>query len=470
MDDARRKRALFGVMLSIFMGAMESTVVATTMPRVVETLGNIQMYSWVFSGFLLTSTVTMPLWGRLSDLYGRRRTFLIGLTIFLVGSALSGLSSDMRQLIVFRMLQGLGAGSLITIGMTIVGDLYGLERRAKMQGYISGVWGVASLVGPLLGGFLTDYVSWRWIFYINLPIGALAMLLITTALSGETGARRRPVIDYAGLVLFSFGISALLLGVLEGGRVAAWTGIDVVGPLAVAAIALAGFVSVERRVPEPIVPLRLFGNRMVLAAALTGFLSGVAMFGAISFVPLFLQAVTGASATRSGSVLTPFILGWTACSVVSARLVFRVGYRNVVVAGMLCLTAAFLLFTRWAESLTALTAMRDVLLAGVGMGLTMVPMLIAVQSAVGREDLGAATSVTQFFRTVGGAIGLSVMGAVMAQRLQSGAAMADALHGVFVVGLIVCLTAFASAFLVPAGRAQDLAAAGMRGEPTRAGG
>jgi EmrB/QacA subfamily drug resistance transporter len=470
MDEGRKHRVLLGVMLAIFMGAMESTVVATAMPRVVEALGNIHMYSWVFSGFLLTSTLTMPLWGRLSDLYGRRRMFLVGLTIFLAGSALSGLSLDMRQLIGFRMLQGLGAGSLITIGMTIVGALYETERRAKMQGYISGVWGVASLVGPFLGGFLTDYVSWRWIFYINLPIGGVAMLLIATALRGETRPGRRPVIDYGGLILFTLGISALLLGVLEGGRAGAWTGIDVVGPLVLSIVALGGFISIERRAADPIVPLKLFGNRMVLAAALTGFLAGMAMFGAISFVPLFMQAVTGASATLSGSVLTPFILGWTACSVASARLVLRVGYRNVVMTGMVLLTGAFFLLTRWAASLTTAAAMRDVLIAGVGMGCTMVPMLIAVQSAVGREDLGAATSVTQFFRTVGGAIGLSVMGAVMAHRLQTGAAMVDALHGVFVVGFVVCLAALASAFLVPSGRAQDLAAAGLRGEPTRAGG
>src|SRR5438874_4706677 len=193
-------------MLSVFLAAMESTVVATAMPRVVESLGGVHIYAWVFAGFLLTSTVTMPLWGRLSDLFGRRSTFLTGLVIFLVGSALSGLSRDMIQLIAFRMLQGLGAGSLMTIGMTIVADLFGLERRAKMQGYISGVWGVASLLGPLIGGLLTDHASWRWVFYINLPFGVVAIGLLARALDGAP-AQRRPIIDYAGLGLFTAGVS-----------------------------------------------------------------------------------------------------------------------------------------------------------------------------------------------------------------------------------------------------------------------
>src|SRR5712692_11843403 len=215
MDERRTRRAVSGVVLSIFLGAMESTVVATAMPKVVGSLGDLYMYSWVFSGFLLTSTVTMPLWGRLSDLYGRLPVYLTGLTLFLVGSALSGLSRTMLELIVFRMVQGLGAGSLITIGMTIVGDMFRLERRAKMQGYISGVWGVASLVGPLLGGLLTDYVSWRWVFYINVPFGAIAMWLIGGALPGGRSTERTPRVDYAGIALFAVGVSALLLALVE---------------------------------------------------------------------------------------------------------------------------------------------------------------------------------------------------------------------------------------------------------------
>jgi EmrB/QacA subfamily drug resistance transporter len=470
MEDRRRQRAVLGVMLSIFLAAMESTVVSTAMPRVVASLGGLTIYSWVFSGFLLTSTVTMPLWGRLSDLFGRRRVFLLGLTIFLVGSALSGLAQNMTELIGFRMLQGLGAGSLMTIGMTIIGELFTLERRAKMQGYISGVWGVASLCGPLIGGLLTDHASWRWVFYINLPFGAVAMALIATGLVDRPRDGRRPVIDYAGLAAFTAGVTALLMGVLEAGRVTSWTGLDVAGPFAVAIAALAVFLVIERRAAEPIVPLRLFGRRMVLAAAVTGFLAGMAMFGAISFVPLYLQVVSDMSATTAGVVLIPFVLGWVAMSITSARLVLRIGYRIVVVAGMVCLTLAFLLLSRWTASLTLATAMRDALLGGVGMGLTMVPMLIAVQSAVARADLGTATAMIQFFRTIGGAIGLSVMGTVMAWRLSLGLDRAEALHGVFVTGLVICLAAVASAFLVPAGRAQDLARADLRGEPTRVGG
>src|SRR6267142_86780 len=447
-------------MLSVFLAAMESTVVATAMPRVVESLGGVHIYSWVFSGFLLTSTVTMPLWGRLSDLFGRRPVYLGGLGLFLLGSALSGASQDMRQLIGFRMLQGLGAGSLMTLGMTTIGELFGLEQRARMQGYVSAMWGVASLLGPLLGGLLTDFGSWRWVFYVNLPFGAVAIALLAGTLP-DVAVRRRHAFDWTGVVLFTVGIAALLLGIFEAGRVGVWTGPDVLVPITIAVVALAAFVPVERRAREPIIPFRLFRHRMVLAAGVNGFLSGMAMFGAISFVPLFLQHVSGMSATAACVVLM---------SIVSARLVLRIGYRAPVVAGMACLAAAFLLLMRWAPGLTQAVAMRDALLGGIGMGLTFVPMLLSVQSAVARSDLGAATSLTQFLRTIGGAVGLSVMGAVMVRRLASGLPMAEALHGVFVVGFGVSALALASAFLVPAGRAKELARPDMREEPTRAGG
>ncbi|MBI4588630.1 MAG: MFS transporter [Candidatus Rokubacteria bacterium] len=504
-ERSRRGVVIAGVMLAIFLAAMESTVVATAMPTVIASLGGIRIYSWVFSAFLLTSTITMPLWGRLSDLLGRRPTYLAGIAIFLLGSGLSGLSQNMAQLIAFRALQGLGAGSLITIGMTLVGDLYGLERRAKMQGYFSGVWGLASLVGPAVGGLLADHVSWRWVFYINLPFGALSALAIGWGLSEPVVHRRSVSIDFLGTAFFTVSISSLLVGLVEGGRAASWLTPGVVVPLAVAAIFLLVFVTVERRVADPLIPLDLFKNPMVRAGAATGFLAGMAMFGAISFIPLYVQAVLGATATQAGFVLTPFILGWVSLSILSARLVLRVGYRGVVVTGMATLTLSFLLLSEWDQTLGRLAAMRDVILAGFGMGMVMVPMLIAVQSAVPKRDLGVATSTIQFFRTIGGAVGISVMGAVMAHRLQAELlavlaatapgtrlgsqvqelvshpdlivnpatrealapvllahvrlALDHALHGVFVAGLIVCVVALASSFLVPSGRARDLARA-----------
>ena len=470
MDETQKRWVFVGIVLSIFLAAIESTVVATAMPTVVARLGGIRIYSWVFSGFLLTQAVAMPLWGRFSDLYGRRPIYLTGLMTFLIGSALSGAAQNMGQLIVFRMIQGLGAGALMTLGYTIIGELFGLERRARMQGYISSVWGVASLIGPWVGGMLTEYVSWRWVFYINLPIGAIAMAVLATTLRGIPRPVRQPVVDWAGIALFAAGVSAILLAIVEAGRVGAWSTIDVVALLGLGGLVLVGFVVVERRAAEPIVPPRLFKNRMVVAAVVTRFLAGMAMFGALSFVPLFLQSVTGASATGAGLVLTPFVLGWVLTSVLSARLVLRVGFRKVVFTGMAALTGAFLLFTRWSAALTHGAAMVDVLLAGVGMGLVVVPMLIAVQSVVARQDLGAATSMTQFFMSIGGTLGLSVMGAVMSQRLHADLPMAEALHDVFVVGFAVCVAALASSFLVPPGRAQDLARAEMRGEPTRVGG
>jgi EmrB/QacA subfamily drug resistance transporter len=497
---ARRGLVLSGVMAAVFLAAMESTVVATAMPTVIASLGGIRIYSWTFSAFLLTSTVTMPIWGRLADQVGRRRAYLAGLALFLLGSALAGLSHSMAQLIAFRALQGLGAGSLISIGMTIVGDLYGVERRAKMQGYFSSVWGVASLVGPLVGGLLTDRVSWRWVFYINLPFGLLAAAAIAIGLRDESRDRPRASFDLLGMGVFAAAISALLVGLVEigAGESRRPTG---VGLLVLSGVLLVLFVLVERRVAEPVIPLRLFGNPVLRAAAATGLLSGMAMFGAITYVPLYLQAVTGSTATQAGWVLMPFVLGWVIFSVVGARLVLRVGYRRVVLAGMTALVLAFVLLAGWDESLTRLTAARDITLAGVGMGLVFVPMLIAVQNSVPRSLLGSATSLTGFFRTVGGAVGVAVMGAAMTYRLeralesllttapaelqeplrwlaahpdlavnpvtratlgeallgQMRPVLAHAIGGVFVVGLVIAVAALLSAFLVPPGQVRDLA-------------
>jgi EmrB/QacA subfamily drug resistance transporter len=508
---ARRAVVLAGVMAAMFLAAMESTVVATAMPTVIASLGGIRIYSWTFSAFLLTSTVSMPIWGRLADHLGRRPAYLIGLAVFLIGSALAGLSQSMEQLIAFRALQGVGAGSLITIGMTIVGDLYGMERRAKMQGYFSSVWGVASLVGPLIGGVLTDRISWRWVFYVNLPVGLLAAAAIASGLRDEVRIRARTAFDVVGMTVFVAAISTFLVGLLEAGGSEPWMRPIGLALLALSAGLLVVFVVIERRAVEPVIPLRLFRNPIVRAAAVTGLLSGMAMFGAITYVPLYLQAVVGSTATQAGWVLMPFVFGWVVFSILAARLVLRVGYRRVVLAGMGMLVFAFVLLSGWNGSLTRLVAARDIALAGIGMGLIFVPMLIAVQSAVPRSLLGSATSLTTFFRTIGGAVGVAVMGAAMTHRLERGLAdvvatapaglqeplrflashpdlvvnpvtrgalggdlldqmrpvLAHAVGAVFVVGLIIAVMAMISAFLVPAGQAHDLAVRGEGVTPSR---
>ena len=493
-SSARRGLVLAGVMAAMFLAAMESTVVATAMPTVIASLGGIRIYSWTFSAFLLTSTVSMPIWGRLADYLGRRPAYL-------VGSALAGLSRSMEQLIAFRALQGLGAGSLITIGMTIIGDLYGMERRARMQGYFSSVWGIASLVGPLIGGLLTDRVSWRWVFYINLPFGILAAAAIASGLRDETRERPRGSFDVAGMTLFATAISAFLVGLVDVGSGEGWLRSSGLFLLLLSVVLMVVFVLVERRAEEPVIPLGLFANPIVRSAAITGLLAGMAMFGAITYVPLYLQAVTGTTATQAGWVLIPFVFGWVVFSIVSARLALRIGYRRVVLTGMGALVLAFVLLSGWNESLTIGMAARDISLAGVGMGMIFVPMLIAVQSAVPRSLLGSATSLTTFFRTIGGAVGVAVMGAAMTHRLERGLAamvttapdgmrdslrelaahpdlvvnpltraalggdllgqmrpaLAHAVGAVFMVGLVIAALALLSALLVPAGHARDLA-------------
>lgn len=412
MSRQRTIIATAGVMLSLFMASMEATVIATAMPTIVSQLGGLAIYSWVFSIYMLASTTTVPVYGKLSDIFGRRPVFAVAMGLFLVGSVLCGTAQSMGQLIAYRALQGLGAGGVMPLAFIIVGDIFSFEQRARMQGLFSGVWGVSSIVGPLLGGFLVDQISWHWVFYVNVLPGIVAAALVWFALQDRHVDKSvKPVIDYAGAILLTAAVVALLLGLFE---------MSTVWGKALLGVAVALFVAllwVEWRAVDPILPLPLFRQRLFATATGHGLLSGWAMFGSLSFVPLFVQAVLGTTATGAGSTLTPMLLGWVVSSIIGSRALLYMSYRTVVLLGTVLLTLGAFLMTRATSDVTQLQLMINLGLMGVGMGFSVSPFLIAVQSYVARRDMGAATSTLQFSRSIGGTLGVSVMGAALSARL-----------------------------------------------------
>jgi EmrB/QacA subfamily drug resistance transporter len=412
LSPSRRRAVTAGVMLGMFLAALEATVVGTAMPTIIAKLGGLDHYSWVFSAYLLTSTVTVPVWGRLSDLFGRRPLYLIAVVFFLVGSALSGASHDITQLILFRAVQGLGAGGLIPLTMTITGDIYTLRERANMQGLFSGVWGLASILGPLAGGFITDHWSWRWVFYINIPFGLAAAVVVGITLI-EPKRTEHPVIDYAGATWLTIAVTLLLMALVESGEPRVWA-----HPLMwvlVAGTAVFGylFVRTEQRAKEPIVPFSLFRNRVIAVGSLISFLVGAAMFGAITFIPLFVQGTLGGTATQAGVLLTPFLLGWVTMSVVGGRLLFRVGYRSTILAGLMLLVVSSAALVTFGQGTSRAALMIDIAAMGCGMGLVMFALIVTMQNAVDRSRLGIATSLNQFSRSIGQTLGVAAMGMVM---------------------------------------------------------
>jgi len=453
VSNSRRWLIVAGVMTGMAIAALEATVVGTAMPTVIASLGGIAHYSWVFSAYLVTSTVTVPVWGKLSDLYGRRLMYQIGIGVFLIGTALSGFSGTMTQLIIFRAVQGLGAGALVPLGMTIIGDTFTLQERAKMQAWFSGVWGLSSVIGPLIGGFITDQISWRWVFFINLPVGIVAAIIIGIALK-EPKRTERPTIDYWGAATLMAAISLLMLAMVEGGRSisAILSGENlllIVGALALLAV----FAWIEMRAADPIIPFRLFRNRTISVATFAGFLSGIAMFGGISFIPLFAQGTLGMTATEAGSLLTPLMLSWVSMSVIVGRLMLKIGYRIITVFGFLVLTGGFILLSTFQRTTPTMWLYVDLVLIGMGLGLTMLTLLIAVQQAVERADLGTATSLNQFFRAIGGALGVAIMGAVLTSGLTTQLMKAAGASGVMTADQAESLASNPNALIDPAAKA-----------------
>lgn len=416
MSSRRRWLVTSGVMTGMLLAALEGTVVGTAMPTIVAALGGLAHYSWVFSAYLLTSTVTVPVWGKLSDLFGRRPLFQIGIGVFILGSAACGVAQSMTQLIVFRAIQGVGAGALVPLAMTIVGDIFTLEERARMQGLFSGVWGVSSVFGPLLGGFITDQLSWRWVFLINLPVGIVAAAIIGFGLV-EPKREERPTIDYLGAAVLTFGVTMLLLVLGNGSSPAALLGVRNILLIATVFALFFWFLHIERNAIDPIVPLGLFRNRVVSVSVIVGFLAGIAMFAVITFVPLMAQGVLGATATEAGSFLTPLMLSWVLASIVGGRLLIRMGSRGLVLTGLVFMLGGFIALATFTRATPRWLLMVELIFIGAGLGLTMLTLLIASQHSVPREQLGITTSLNQFSRSIGGSLGVAMLGAVLAAGL-----------------------------------------------------
>lgn len=406
-----RKMVTVAMMVAVFLTAIDVTVVSTAMPHIVGELQGLSLYSWVFAIYTLTTSVTTPIYGKLADLFGRKIIFIIGVILFVLGSVLSGLAQSMEQLIWFRAFQGIGAGAVMPVTFTIIGDIFPGEQRAKMQGLFSGVWGIAGLMGPLVGGMFVDHFSWRWIFYINVPVGAISLILVILFLH-ETVERQSKKIDYWGALVFTASVSALLYALLSGGTKYAWGSTTIILLLIGSAIGILLFIWIETKVEEPMLPLSIFKIRVIAISNLIGFLLSFVLIGANVYLPMWIQTILGHSATSSGLTLMPMSLAWPLAATFGGRYMYRIGSKRTTLIGVILVA----LGTGWTLAIQLDSPywyfVGLMIVLGLGMGYAITPTTVMIQASVGWQMRGAATASNSFVRSLGQTIGITILGSM----------------------------------------------------------
>ncbi|CAN7526835.1 MDR family MFS transporter [Rossellomorea sp. LjRoot5] len=441
-QETKQKSVVFALLIATFLTAIEGTIVSTAMPKIVEDLGGSELYTWVISVYLLAIVISTPVFGKLADLFGRKIMFTIGVSIFLAGSMLSGLSQSMEQLVLFRLIQGIGAGALTTLPFTIIGDVFTFEMRAKMQGWMSSVWGIAGITGPLAGGFIVDTISWHWIFYMNLPFGIVSLFLLWTSLK-ENIEKKKHKIDYSGIFTFAVSITAFLYALTLLKEKAHMTG-GILTLLIVAAIGISVFLWIETKAEEPMLPLTLFKNRFITISTIAGFLLGFILVAVTFYIPLWVQGVTGLNATMSGVTMLPMSITWPIAAVLSGKLMAKTSIGRITVMGISVITAGCLGLVLFTEHTVVPLMMVVTAVIGFGFGLSLTAFTVAVQSSVEWKVRGAAMGTFNLMRNLGQSIGIAVSGLWLSDQL-SGHVLESSLHTVFMLLVVLALCAIVTA-------------------------